>query len=204
MSMNSRLTILSQVWTQQSLRKCNTHAYCPKTGLVVKPVKGKVIMWYNHLTSDDGRWVENLDRRTYYGLCDVTKGERWLAVNWINIIGDGNSTFKAWRRGKSWLGQDKRETYPNIYDNMAKNRSFERVDFIEEEFRKDMAENLEKPSPVPPTRYALDAISTLLNALDDKEIRLVSNRVHQKLQLMCIPLILNRDGQISLVDGSKE
>ena len=161
-------------------------------------------MWYNHVPSDDGRWVESLDRRSYYGLCDVTKGERWLAAQWINIIGDGNSRFKAWRSGRSWVGQKRRAAYPNIYDRMARRKDSEVPDIIEEEISRDMEERSE-PSPAgPPERHVLGAVSMLLNALDDEGLRAVSMHVHQKLQLMCVPLVFNRGGKVSVVDGSKE
>ena len=49
--------------------------------MVVKPKKGKAIMWYNHVL--DGGWLGEKDILSLHGGCDIHKGEKWVANNWL-------------------------------------------------------------------------------------------------------------------------
>ena len=39
-------------------------------------------MWYNHHLDKSG-WLGELDWRTLHGGCDILKGEKWIANNWL-------------------------------------------------------------------------------------------------------------------------
>lgn len=39
-------------------------------------------MWYNHFLDDSG-WLADLDWKTLHGGCDILKGEKWIANNWL-------------------------------------------------------------------------------------------------------------------------
>ena len=40
-------------------------------------------MWYNHHLDKSG-WLGELDWRTLHGGCDILKGEKWIANNWLS------------------------------------------------------------------------------------------------------------------------
>ena len=37
---------------------------------------------------------------TYHGGCDIIKGEKWIANNWINILGDSRETMVSYKNPK--------------------------------------------------------------------------------------------------------
>ena len=186
------------------LGKCNSHEYCAQGNLVIKPERGKAVMWYNHVINDDGTWIGGLDNRMYYGHCDVTKGEKWIATNWINIDGDGNIELRAWKRGTNLISETRKHENLNILQRMQRNKEKNIPDVIEEELNNDMENNQEWTfESRPKERHVLNAVVSLLEALKDDEMLAVSKKVHEKLQMLCVPLVLNQGGKISLVDGSK-
>ena len=81
-------------------------------------------------------------------------------------------------------------------------------DEIEESYKKDVEKeqfvSAEGSSSKPVERHVLNAVTSLLRAVDDDGMRAVSKVVHEKLQMMCIPLVVKHNGQISIVDGSRE
>ena len=189
-----------------ALGKCNSHQYCPKGNLVIKPERGKAIMWYNHVINDEGTWIGGLDNTMYYGHCDVINGEKWVATNWINVDGDGDMELRAWKKGNNLISHTKQHESQNILQRMRKSRESIRTDVIKEEMQNDM-ENTEEwtfeEDTRPKERHVLNAVTSLLASLEDDELRTVSKRVHEKLEMLCVPLVLNQGGKISLVDGSK-
>lgn len=56
---------------------------CHKGNLVVSPRKGTAIMWYNHLLDEDSGWLGPMDDYSLHGGCDILRGEKWIANNWI-------------------------------------------------------------------------------------------------------------------------
>ncbi|KAK3737070.1 hypothetical protein QZH41_013879 [Actinostola sp. cb2023] len=190
-------------WMDREVKKCNSRAYCAKGNLVIKPKKGTAIMWYNHMTNDD-HWIGALDDKSYHGNCDVIEGEKWVATNWIDIIGDGNLSLTAWKGGKNWLSTANRDKHDDMISKLSSSKP-KKEDVIEEMFAKDMADSKLKPTDErPPERYVLNAVTSLLEVLDKNGIKEVSKKVHRKLQMTCIPLFMNQDGRIRIVDGSKE
>lgn len=70
--------------------------FCHNASLVVKPKRGTAIMWYNHLLDLNTSYLGDTDLRSYHGGCDIIKGNKWIANNWITA-----TTFKD--RQKSWF-----------------------------------------------------------------------------------------------------
>ena len=188
-----------------AIGKCNSYEYCSKGNLVIKPERGKAVVWYNHVINDDGTWIGGLDNRMHYGHCDVKEGEKWIATNWINVDGDGDMELRAWKKGTNLISATRKHENKNILQRMQKSRENIRTDVIEEEIKSDM-ENTEEwtfEETRPKERHVLDAVTSLLQTLKDDELRSVSKKVHEKLEMLCVPLVLNQGGKISLVDGSK-
>lgn len=188
-----------------AISRCNSYEYCSKGNLVIKPERGKAILWYNHLINNEGTWIGGLDNTMYYGHCDVTKGEKWMATNWINIDGDGDSELRAWKKGNNLITHTKTRVSQNILELMQRKRESINTDVIEDELKKEMADEEEWTFEEnrPKERHVLNAVASLLETLKDHELRSVSKVVHQKLEMLCVPLVLNQGGKISLVDGSK-
>lgn len=80
--------------------------HCDKSNLVIKPQRGKALLWYNHLHDGTSRWLGELDPLSYQGSCQVQKGEKWVAKIWININGDGKEELRAWKMGHNWLARN--------------------------------------------------------------------------------------------------
>ncbi|EDO47328.1 predicted protein, partial [Nematostella vectensis] len=61
----------------------NLNRFCHSAKVVVKPKKGKAIMWYNFLRDEKTGWMGVRDDNSLHGGCDVRKGEKYIANNWI-------------------------------------------------------------------------------------------------------------------------
>ena len=82
--------------------------HCDESNLLVKPQRGKALLWYNHDLDGSRRWIGGLDPFSYQGSCEVKKGEKWVAKIWININGDGKNELRAWKMGHNWLAENNR------------------------------------------------------------------------------------------------
>lgn len=60
----------------------NLSKFCHNASVVVKPKKGRAVMWYNHHMDKDG-WLGAMDYYSLHGGCDIIKGTKWLANNWL-------------------------------------------------------------------------------------------------------------------------
>ena len=58
--------------------------HCHKASLVVKPVEGTALLWYNHALDEKTGKMGDVDKLTLHGGCDVLEGEKWIANLWIN------------------------------------------------------------------------------------------------------------------------
>lgn len=58
--------------------------HCDKASLVVKPVKGSALFWYNNVLDEDTGKMGEMDKLSLHGGCDVIDGEKWAANLWIN------------------------------------------------------------------------------------------------------------------------
>lgn len=59
--------------------------HCYDSNVIVGPEKGKAIIWYNHMLNETTSWMGDVFNRSLHGGCDVLKGEKWIANNWINV-----------------------------------------------------------------------------------------------------------------------
>ena len=62
-------------------------------------------MWYNHLRDAKTGWYGGLDQMSYHGGCDIIKGEKWIANNWINILGKSRETLVSYKNPKKRIKQ---------------------------------------------------------------------------------------------------
>ena len=62
----------------------NLSRNCEKASLVVKPVKGSALFWYNNVLDEESGKMGEVDMLTLHGGCDVIEGEKWIANLWIN------------------------------------------------------------------------------------------------------------------------
>ncbi|XP_071952773.1 transmembrane prolyl 4-hydroxylase-like [Antedon mediterranea] len=58
--------------------------HCKDANLVVKPKKGKAVLWYNHKLNEDG-WIGDKDVYSFHGGCDIIKGIKWIANHWLTV-----------------------------------------------------------------------------------------------------------------------
>eukprot|EP00112_Aurelia_sp_Birch-Aquarium-sp1_P014623 Seg3171.3 transcript_id=Seg3171.3/GoldUCD/mRNA.D3Y31 product="Transmembrane prolyl 4-hydroxylase" protein_id=Seg3171.3/GoldUCD/D3Y31 len=193
-----------------STSKCNHNDFCTKSGLVVKPQKGKAVFWYNHETDYETGMVGPLDNDCLYGHCAVAKGDKWIATTRLNVIGDGEDDLRAWRRGTNWM-QDF-ERYPNIVKRMGSLRSPTKLEEYKEDFERHRLEGIDngnktvdhKTEPHRKTpSHVLNAVNTLLNAVDLDGLKTIAGVVHKKLRLTCVPYYVEEGGKLTLKDGSK-
>lgn len=62
----------------------NLSKYCYNSTLVVTPRKGSAIIWYSHFVDEETGYLGNVDKRSHHGGCDIIKGTKWIANNFIS------------------------------------------------------------------------------------------------------------------------
>lgn len=112
--------------------------HCDKSNLVIKPQKGKALLWYNHLYDGSRGWLGELDPLSYQGSCHVQKGEKWVAKIWVNINGDGKEELRAWKMGHNWLA---RNNYNKEIVNALHSEIHEKTE-VENKYTRDMNKNI--------------------------------------------------------------
>lgn len=75
---------------------CNLAKNCQKANVLVKPEKGKAVLWYNHHVDNSTGWLGQLDRYTFHGGCDVKRGTKWIANSWISVGEDRKKDILNW------------------------------------------------------------------------------------------------------------
>lgn len=60
----------------------NLSEFCHNASLVVKPKKRRAVLFYNQFLDRNG-WMGKMDRHSLHGGCNIIKGEKWMANNWI-------------------------------------------------------------------------------------------------------------------------
>lgn len=58
--------------------------HCEKASLVVKPVKGRALFWYNNVLDEESGKMGEVEKLSLHGGCHVIDGEKWVANMWIN------------------------------------------------------------------------------------------------------------------------
>lgn len=70
---------------------------CHVGNLLIRPRKGTAVMWYNHFMDEESGWLGKLDEYSLHGGCDILKGEKWIANNWITApYKDGAHIPSSW------------------------------------------------------------------------------------------------------------
>ena len=153
--------------------------------------------------------VGDLNQEAMTAQCELSKGEKWIASSWLNIIGDGDLTLKAWRAGHNFLTSKSNKTR-NIYRMLGTNDTKLSHEPYENEFISEVvganissSDTTEHPGYYKhkPASNALQALQLLFNDLSTEQLRLIAQTVHKKLGMTCIPLTIEHEGKISLVDG---
>ena len=75
---------------------CNLAKNCHKANVVVKPEKGKAVLWYNHRVDNATGWLGELDNYSFHGGCNVRRGTKWIANHWISLSEDKEEDIKNW------------------------------------------------------------------------------------------------------------
>eukprot|EP00638_Chattonella_subsalsa_P002120 CAMPEP_0117763208 /NCGR_PEP_ID=MMETSP0947-20121206/18483_1 /TAXON_ID=44440 /ORGANISM="Chattonella subsalsa, Strain CCMP2191" /LENGTH=280 /DNA_ID=CAMNT_0005584835 /DNA_START=304 /DNA_END=1146 /DNA_ORIENTATION=+ len=73
----------------------NLQRFCSKANLIVKPEKGKIILWYNHFVDEETGGLGALDELTWHGGCPVLQGEKWVANFWIIASEKASKNIKS-------------------------------------------------------------------------------------------------------------
>ncbi|RMX59582.1 hypothetical protein pdam_00003641 [Pocillopora damicornis] len=73
----------------------NLSISCQMANLVIPPKKGTAIMWYNNFIDPDSELLGDLDVNSIHGGCDVIKGEKWIANNWLTAPTKNSRHFKS-------------------------------------------------------------------------------------------------------------
>jgi hypothetical protein len=97
-------------------RACNVGRNCQKSNLRVKPEKGKAILWYSHEINDDTGWLGGSDPYSVHGGCDVKKGGKWIANNWISVSENRNDDIEFWVKYLHKSGKFKTRIIGYSYD----------------------------------------------------------------------------------------
>lgn len=63
---------------------------------MVKPEKGKAVLWYNHKVNNITGWLGELDKYSFHGGCDVRRGTKWIANQWISLSEDREKDIENW------------------------------------------------------------------------------------------------------------
>jgi len=82
---------------------CDLSNYCHKAKIAYKPKKGTALLWYNHEMNKETGWIGPLDKMSYHGGCDVIKGTKWAANNWINAGKSREKDIETWAQYKEFV-----------------------------------------------------------------------------------------------------
>ncbi|XP_068679514.1 transmembrane prolyl 4-hydroxylase-like isoform X2 [Montipora foliosa] len=96
---NATLDMARMAATRSKFDYYNLSHNCHKGNLVVSPRKGTAIMWYNHFLDEESGWMGPRDEYSLHGGCDIRKGEKWIANNWITApYKDSAHIASSWLR----------------------------------------------------------------------------------------------------------
>jgi hypothetical protein len=93
---------------------CDLSHYCHQAKIAYKPKKGTALFWYNHYIDEKTGWLGEMDKMSYHGGCDVIKGTKWAANNWINVGKDREMDEEAWKTYKEFIEDYNKEEKENL------------------------------------------------------------------------------------------
>ena len=82
------------------MHRCDLSQHCYDANLYYKPKRGAALFWYNHFVDEKTGWLGPVDVMSYHGGCDVIRGTKWAANNWINVGNDRQADMEAWEFGR--------------------------------------------------------------------------------------------------------
>lgn len=126
--------ISSQLMRNEKRYLCDLSNYCHEAKIAYKPKKGAALFWYNHDIDENTGWLGDMDKMSYHGGCDVIKGTKWAANNWINVGKNKEMDQEAWRNYKEFIDDYDQEIDTN------NNKKEQESEGIEGKVDKDMAD----------------------------------------------------------------
>ena len=140
--------------------------------------------------------VGALDHEAITAHCEVTKGEKWMASSWLNIIGDGELKLRTWRRGANLLRDASKAK--KILRKLGTNEPKLEIENYEKEYYAEIHgnNNNNKKTNNTETNYgyqykpasnALQALNLLMNDLSTEQLAVMTAKVHKILGLQCLP-----------------
>lgn len=108
-----------QEWIRDTENVCNLVKNCYKANVVVKPERGKALLWYNHMVDNSTGWLGELDKYSFHGGCDVRRGTKWIANHWISLSEDRQKDIQNWIEIGQYEEQQRKMT------NSSSNESIE-------------------------------------------------------------------------------
>lgn len=82
---NETFSESTMVKDNKTIEPSNLSMHCKDANLYVRPKKRMAVMWYNHFFDHNTGWMGDRNLFAFHGGCDVIKGEKWIANNWINV-----------------------------------------------------------------------------------------------------------------------
>ena len=122
--------------------------------------------------------------------CEVKKGDKWVASSWLNVIGDGDLTLRAWKRGTNLLREapKNKEIFKKLGTNKTKLdvEPFEREYFAQIYGKNDTEQDSGYVKYKPPSN-ALQALNVLVDDLSNEQLNVLASKVHRILGIQCVP-----------------
>ncbi|PIK45174.1 putative transmembrane prolyl 4-hydroxylase [Apostichopus japonicus] len=104
--------------------------YCKDANLIIKPRKGLAVMWYNHHINNTTGMLGEHNLFSLHGGCDVLKGEKWIANNWIAL--DENHDMQIKFHRKQLYGGNKARTGKSSSKEQVESGNENYVDTVKE------------------------------------------------------------------------
>ncbi|XP_031556336.1 transmembrane prolyl 4-hydroxylase-like isoform X2 [Actinia tenebrosa] len=110
-------TTAPQVMRSEKRHLFDLSNHCHEAKITYKPKKGAALFWYNHFIDENTGWLGEMDKMSYHGGCDVIKGTKWAANNWINVGKNRELDSEAWKNYKEFIDDyDQQDDMKNEYE----------------------------------------------------------------------------------------
>lgn len=139
---------------------CDLSNYCHAAKITYKPKRGTALFWYNHEINQENGWLGELDKMSYHGGCDVTKGTKWAANNWINAGKNREKDISSWADYKH---------YVEDYDNPDKDTKKKLTDQKNEDQGKGKGNEMENENARENTGHNEETKKTLANQQNEDQ-----------------------------------
>ncbi|PIK45176.1 putative transmembrane prolyl 4-hydroxylase [Apostichopus japonicus] len=82
---NETFSEQSYVKDNKTVEPRDLTSHCKDANLYLQPHHRMAVMWYNHHLDRERGWLGDRNLFAFHGGCDVIKGEKWIANNWITV-----------------------------------------------------------------------------------------------------------------------